>query len=93
MNVVKRGMVLAVLLAAMSGAMVAPAGRADSQTVPASEVMGRASWGATLACAACVAGGAAIAAGGFAAIFMAVHAPGSAVILGACIGSCAEALS
>jgi hypothetical protein len=58
---------------------------------PAEEISGRGFWSA-LGCMGCVAGGVAIASGGWTAIVAAASFPKSSLILGACIGACVRAL-
>jgi len=92
MNVARKGLALAMLFAALSGAMSAPARRGDTRGVPPAEVVGR-GWGDILACAACAAGAVFLASGGPGAVLAAAYAPGSAVVVAACITSCANAVN
>jgi hypothetical protein len=48
-------------------------------------------WGSIIGCAACAVGAGAIAAGGPAAVMIAVNTPGSAMAAIACAGACYEA--
>ncbi len=95
MRRIAKGVACALLFVALSGASLPRVHNADTASVPPSgtvAVEGQ-GLGSVLFCAACVAGGLVIAAGGPGSIVAASATPGSGPALVACVAACIEAFS